>query len=317
MSNIQAKKYCYEINKSFFEQLAFFLCTLPVAGFFTLFYCNDTIVNPRATLEFLSSFSAHKPFQNRILVPLLYSWVHSISGFGYDTIAVGITFIAVVGIIYSFRYLLQTVTAKHNVHFWPFMILIPLFVNYTNFLSTQPVFYPYDLPTILFFCFALSSLLRRNFKLYYLFFVLALLNRETGIILSLVFLLVSSLNMPKPYLLLHLIIQGAIFMLITTSEHHIFLNNPGSAFEVQFYENVRELISFSPIWVHKAIVLCLSFGGLWILAILRWKFLNPVTKTLLFIVPVFIEIMFVVGNMTELRIYNELVPIITLAAIDG
>lgn len=314
---IQTKKYRYEINKIFFEQLAFFVCTLPIAGIFTLFCCNDTIAEQQSTLELLSSIATHNPFQYRALAPLLYSWAHSISGLDYDSIAVGFTFVSAVGVVYSFRSLLQTVTIKYNVHFWPFIILIPLFFNYTNFLSTQQVFYPYDLPAIIFFSFALSSLLRGNYKLYYLNFSLAILNRETGIVISLIFLMVGLLKIPKPYLFLHLITQGALFMLISTSEHQIFLNNPGSAFEVQFSDNIRELIRFSPIWISKVIVLFLSFGGMWILAILRRKNWQEPTHLLLrFFIFLFIVMSYGV-NITELHIYNEFVPVITLAAIDG
>jgi hypothetical protein len=294
-------------NRTFF---GFILCLYLLASLlFTQEYFGHAIEWKQAPLEKTIRFEADTPFQYRVLAPLVIRAIiltTPIDAYAASTILTVVwTFFSLL----AFRILLRTFFSNAGASFGALLLAYAMYWNYAVFGIWRM---PFDLPAILLFTLGLFALVRQRWVLFYLAFVLGALNRETILVLSVAFIFLSWKRAEPTFVWKHVGVQLGLWMLIRATLIVIFRNNQGGQFQTQFAANISNLMSGMP-----TIPLLLSFGGLWLPAFLGWRAVDNRIRRLLLVTIPFAGVMVIVGNLHELRIYNELVPIISMGALGG
>ena len=181
------------------------------------------------------------------------------------------------------------------------LVCLPFFFKYYNYI--------YDFPTLLLFTLGLGLMVRRKWWLFLIVFSIGCLNKETTILLTMVFTIYYfgrwSLISRKMYILL-LLSQFSVFLLTRVAFSWVFRNNPGSMLEFHLLDHNVEQLSrpFSPI-----ILLCLLII---IFITYKWSEKPTFLKVALCIAaPLLLTTLFF-GFLDELRDYYELYPILVL-----
>jgi hypothetical protein len=166
--------------------------------------------------------------------------------------------------------------------------------------------YPSDIPSILFFTAGLILLYKRNWLLFYPLFALATLNRETSCFLTVVYILVALGCEKNTRIVQHVFAQLVIWVSIKYWLHLIYLSNRGDGLCLWNYRANVDFLTHP-----SAYRLFLSnLGYLWIPVLLFWRRIPDLfVRRSTAVIPVFFAAMFIVGNMWELRIYAELIPV--------
>jgi hypothetical protein len=272
-----------------------------------------------ADLRALTAFTANTPFQYRLLIPALARGIEILAHHRIPLVPLYFT-LSVVGVyalLLSFGALLRIFFPPQFAAPAALGILWPLVCDYC--LVPLRFFYPSDIPSILFFVLGLIALLRRRTTWYYLIFILAVFNRETGCFLALAMLLLQWDSRRIGRLALHLAAQGVIWLGIKWLLGRWFAGNLGAGtFERHHWQsNVHFFwsIALHPGW--KNLRFFLLLGGVWVLIPPGWKSLpQPLKRLLWIVVPFFLGMMFV-GEILELRIFGELIPIVLVPALWG
>ena len=181
--------------------------------------------------------------------------------------------------------------------------------------SLLPVFFlsgthfVYDFPALFFFTLLLSLLRRRRWLWFYPLYGLALLNKETALLVCLLFALHFFSRMPRRRYIVHLTAMIALFALVKLGLTLAFADNPGPLLENHFRENLFTLITPFPLGraLEVALVLLLLFRGF------RKKpeFLR---HALILVVP-FALLQLFFGVVGEPRVYYEVYPVLFLLAV--
>ena len=279
------------------------------AFLFTFLHFAANQENPEATLRALTDFEAPKPFQPRVLVPLLGSWLDLAVGrvIGLRSIYRVLDFIACFGTLVTFSRLLRKTTALPNPQFGSLLLLYPMLWNYCVF---GRLLYPYDIPAILFFTLGLLAIAERRWHLFYVVFVVGGLNRETICFLTVAYVASAWGKVAFRTLLGHVSLQLALFAGLKLALGWVFAENEGSTVGFLLQRNLTALTSVN---IDTA-RLALAFGLLWVFIPLAWRKLPSFHRRLLWVVPAFVAAMTVFGLLSELRIYSELLPIVTVPA---
>jgi hypothetical protein len=175
--------------------------------------------------------------------------------------------------------------------------------------------YIYDFPQMLLFTGCLLLLYKQNWLLFYPVYILGCINKEITILVPFVFLFWMGTKALKGSALLHFLVQLLIGITIYLAISHIFQNNPGGGTEWHLIRNLT-----------KPFVLG-GFGKLRLLIFLLavilplWKLKQAplfLKRSLLTIFPPLICLTLFFGQMDEVRVYYEALPIVytlSLAAI--
>ena len=175
-------------------------------------------------------------------------------------------------------------------------------------------YYPYDIPSVMFFTLGLILIHNRNWRWFYPLFAVATLNRETSIFLAVVtvFSLFDEYSWRKLVLLLGS--QALIWGAIKVALWALYQQNRWMGYglyQFQLKVNIATLLTF-PV---KGIIALATWGCLWLAAAIWYRRITDVfLRRNLWTVPVFIAAMFVVGFVIELRIFGEVLPIVLAAA---
>lgn len=180
-------------------------------------------------------------------------------------------------------------------------------------LSILPLFfkfgYIYDFSSLFLFTLGLLLLSRKQFAWFLLVFALATLNKETSILLTVVYVFHYWKRIDRKQFLWIAILQLVIFMLIKGSLTYYFSDNPGSF--VQFH--LSEHILFFHIAPVYFLVLSSILGiALVLLVIIHWKN-KPVfiRNSAVIFAPLFVLYIFF-GFPFEFRVFFEFLPILMI-----
>ena len=198
-----------------------------------------------------------------------------------------------------------------------FMLALPF-----HFLTprTQPTYYyPSDIPSILVFVIGIVSVLRRQYLAFYLAFILGTLNRETTCFLTVFLLLAAWQRGSRRSLLLHALAQAAIWIGIKAALYALYSNNTVpeycdvcSIFKLSVRDNLE--YTGSALWS----LLPSVYGFLWIPLLIVARFIpHRGLRRGLWLVPIFHVVMFIPGEIYELRIYVEMLPLVVWGAAFG
>lgn len=193
--------------------------------------------------------------------------------------------------------------------------------------------FPYDLPSLMFFCAGVYFIVSNRLLLYYLIFPLAVLNRETICFLTIFFVIWNVQQIRERGetlsrreivpIMVHVLAQALIWFAIKVWLAHLFAGNPattfaatkGSIFTFRLFFNLKELIKVQQWPVYLS---CCGFllPALWMQR--HWIRNAGISNACVIILPLWFAGMMIVGVIPEIRIFSELsafvVPALALIA---
>jgi hypothetical protein len=181
------------------------------------------------------------------------------------------------------------------------LILLPLFFRYYNYI--------YDPATLCIFAGAALLIYKRKWLYYYILFILATFNKETSILLIVIFFLRERNLTAKMNLILHSSVQLILWFTIKIFLANVYSSNAGSFVEFHLLGHNLNLFLY-PLHLLYFIVVLTIFS---VLVVYKWK-----TK------PSYIKLCFLVtflpltalslffGFIDELRVYYESFPFVFL-----
>jgi hypothetical protein len=193
-----------------------------------------------------------------------------------------------------------------------------LYVMTWHYCAMNLLYFPFDMPAVFFFVAGWHLLLRQRWPLYYVLFALAVLNRETCLILTMVFALVWFRRLPARALVAHvaaqmvlwLAIKAALYFAFSSAGHQLYMDSLGDN-----RETLIGILTLQPRGLHNLVKFLLWGGGLW--ASLPFIFRiqpEPIRRSLLAIGPFVLGMIFV-ARLREMRIYGEVIPMVVTAAL--
>jgi hypothetical protein len=320
--------------RSILPWLIIFLGSLVV--FYVVMNISGIGLNPGASLSRMVYLSAARPYVSRtlipsivrVLVPLLPSELVSMAsthpylanvlgniarsdldGFSREAFVMAIfMFASLLLSILVYRSLLAALNYKRWVK-----DLLPIV-----FLETLPLWfihfgYIYDFPTLLLFTLAISLMYQQKWKSYFVVYVLANFNKETAILLILVYMLHywGKLSL-KPYLIL---LAGQLFLALEIKAllGWIFRYNPGLVIEFHYFDHVQAAAN-RPLLVSIILAFCIfaiffTWYGI--------RLLPDFVRHSLVITPLMIVLFLVSGYPFEFRVFLEIAPLLSLAVFTG
>lgn len=265
-----------------------------------------------ARLEDLAYGKAALPFQFRLLVPYIVRLLSLVIRTDLLTIYTGVEFLATIALFLSYRYFLSLFFRPAIADILPFVLVYALPFNYA-ILTTM--FYPSDIPAILFFTLALTFMYKQQWREYYLLYFIATLNRETTCFLTFIFLAVFFKRIKFTNYILHLACQFVLWVGIKEALYLAFKSNPGWLYEKHIETNINMFLEILSLNFYPLINLILNFGGLWLIVPFAFKYAPEFLRRSLFVLVPFLIGMFIVGNLYEMRIYGELLPVLVTIAL--
>ena len=270
--------------------------------------------NTPTSLSAVATFDTYKPYQFRLLVPMIFKLFSPLSFIPIKALflAYSCVIIYLLQIVYYFIICEHFKDSAINFFLAP-VILYPII---WNFILLNETFLFYDFTAILLFTLGLYFILKDNFKGLLIAFIIALFNKESAVYLIFVYLLFNNKRIFTSKIIINTTILGVIFIVYKVLLSYIFKDNPGGTFELTLYGNI-EIIKSLP---HNRIYaknIILNFGLIYIFAVLlfatgRWK--NFRNKNLLYtnltIIPYLLIGIFTI-YFSEVRVYTEVIPFFT------
>lgn len=314
-----------------FLLVSMFLCAMLLVTFVRISGVNR---NSRAGFQEMLNGTAYKPYVYRLLVPLsvrgvldilpapleitlreqlagspiLQNWIAIFNAspeLGLEALLVWmIMYFSLLGFCYSFRSLLSTVGGVKS----------PVSLDLLSLFTLFPLLlffgfgYIYDFTTLFLFTIGLTWMARRKWGAYLPVFVLACLNKETAILLTLVFFVhYKDRNyMPRHRFLTLLTLQIASYALVKSWLFFRYQTNPGEPVEIHLAE--YQMVLQQHPWV--GIISLIIFLMILLLVFHRWKqkplFLRHATVMLLPLLVLTIPF----GFPYEFRVFYEIYPVL-------
>jgi hypothetical protein len=173
--------------------------------------------------------------------------------------------------------------------------------------------YIYDFPTLFLFSLGLWLIIKKKWSYFYPVFLLGCINKETTILLSLVFLIYFFKNkMSKTKLLQHISSQFLIFAAVKSILLIAFQNNPGQFVVMGFWMLARNINKVASLYTLPTFV---SYLVLSILIIYRWQKKPIFLKQGLYILIPLLSFAMFFGYIDELRGYYEVYPVVFLLIV--
>jgi hypothetical protein len=274
--------------------------------------CNEA---KRASLSLLLENSADVPTQYRVLMPWIVSFLLKLKlPFLASPVRLFkiMEFLSTFFLFVAFRaYISFFIKSNLLASLFSFTLFIILPYQYIFYSwSLGAIYYPYDIPSVLFFTLGLILIYKKNWYIYYPVFIIATFNRETTIFLTFIYLATTIEKNKIIPVLSHCISQLIIWLIIKKCLAVLYAGNSGPGFFVNFFF-VNWALIIKPV---NALRIAGSFGFIWIAVICYSKLITDefVKRSLIVVFPFFVG-MFIVGNVTELRIYGEIIPVILSA----
>ena len=289
----------------------FFIFNIVFAFYYTELRFQLNLQFEHATLELLMNGKAHLPFQYRMLIPKLAAFLYNFSPVknkipNIINLFFIIEFLAVFSVVFIFRYYLSLFLKNKKLNYILVFLIYPVLVFTYLIPRSDPIFYPYDTFSILFFTAALIFLYKKQFIPYYLIFITATFNRETTCFLTIIFLFTYCKKISNLKLSSHLFLQFILWLSVKLLLRKIYINNSGDGvFENHFFNNIKYLSDFEH---YPSLFSALAY--IWIPVLVKWREIpDDFLKKAILVIIFFIPGMILVGNIYEIRIYGELIPV--------
>lgn len=270
--------------------------------------------NAPNSLNAVGTFETSKPYQFRLLMPLLFSFFKPLAviygKYLYNAYNVIVVFLTVT----VFYKLLWVYFGGRKILFWFAPVI--LYTMLWNYILLNGSFQYYDFTTIFLTTAGLYFIARKNFGMFLFVFIIGLVNKETIGYLIFSYALFNYREFFTKKILVRTALISALFIGYKLLLGYIFRNNPGDPFEIGYYENIRIVQNLTS---NKTLLrnLLLNFGGLYVFVILlfvtgAWKKF-PDRRMIymnLAIIPYYVFGIYIT-YITEVRVYTELIPMMT------
>jgi hypothetical protein len=220
-------------------------------------------------------------------------------------IASTLMYLSLAGFVVAIRYFFTAVFRSPS----KFVDLVSLLA----LLGLPPFFqyysYLYDFPTLFLFTLGLGLMVRRKWRIYLCVFFLACLNKETMILLTLIFVVnfFYDREMSKSLFTRLIIIQLAIFASVKLGLFLIFRGNPGTFVEFHLLDHNLRLLS-----TPYALSTAMAWLVLALLIFYKWQYKPSFLKCAAWIIAPLLLLTLFLGYLDELRDYYEFYPIALL-----
>jgi hypothetical protein len=294
---------------------AILLGYLVVSILFTIVYYRSTMTwsegDFAACVNLTGPWPAYKElFGCRVLMPALAWLVRRATGADYWWVFRCLTTLTVGGILVTYRAYLSNFMRRGFATLASIAIVYPMI---WNLCLLNRLYYPFDVPALLLFVLGCHLIHRQRWVPYYVVLVLAALNREAGLLLVLVQLLVSFGRVPLRKLAAHAVAQLAAVFFIRFSVSMIVRGAPPRAPLLTVETNLAvlgDMLALRGNALRDWAKFLLSFGGLWVL--IPWAVRGlprTLRRGLLAAVPA-LGIVLVYGIADEMRLYSEFIPLL-------
>jgi len=240
----------------------------------------------------------------------------------YELMFLAISFVGILGAVYATQVSLNALTGDKRFSRWACLIVLYMATFNLSLSYGLDFTLPYDVPSLFFFCLCVCLVLKRKLILYYAVFVLATFNRETSCFITFFFLICewfASTNLipSRRWLRLasHAVLQAMIWIAIKSYLTILFRSNPvetntNGVFVFNVAKNLRFLLNPDE-WPQLLSI----FGFTLPLLVLgfRWIRDRRIQSACLVMVPLWFLSMMIVGVIIEVRIFDELSSILSLA----
>ena len=219
-------------------------------------------------------------------------------------IAAVLMYLSLLGFVFIFRKLFKEIYSSPE---W-FVNLISIILLFALPTMFQYYSYVYDFPTLFLFTFGLVLLRQRNWKYFLILFFISCFNKETTILLTLIFAIhyYKDSNISRKLYSQLIVMQLFIFAVVKILLYFIFINNAGGF--VEFHLVDRNYLIFNGYSLNTFIVLVIIFLGIFS----RWQEKPKFLKDALWIAVPLVILTFFLGFLDELRDYYEVLPIAIL-----
>lgn len=276
-----------------------------------------------APLDALTAGDAVLPFQYRALVPWLVraavEGAPAASALDPRVLYGVVEWASAFGVYAGCVYLVGPfVRAPATARVAALGVFVPLAFNLGGPWRYNAIYFPYDTPSVAFFALGLGLLLRRRYWAYYVLFAVATLNRETTCFLTLAHIALL-FGKERPWrVALHGAAQVGVWVGIKVGLGALYASNPpldpiaGGLFATMIDRSVRIVVSVPGLVYISGV----TMGGLGaVLLLLHRRVRDSRIRRLLWVGVPFFAGMFVVGELMEVRIYSELIPIVGLGLL--
>jgi hypothetical protein len=247
---------------------------------------------------------SERPYVYRQFVPLAVRAIRSVSDSSWvQSVAMVLLLCAVGFAIISYQLYLSfdehhTRAVRFAVISLFFLLLISAFPKHT-----------YDVPTAMFFALALLLVARRQLLAYMLLFPFMCVNRETSILLTILFAIYFWRKLDRRTYLALLAVQVLIFLAIRLTLTWTFADLPGSDIWIRPGRNWQMYVNDRP----ATILFLLAAGLLACLVESKWNRAPELARTaFLIFAPLLGALYFLSGVSFEIRVFVELVPVVAL-----
>jgi hypothetical protein len=286
-----------------------------VAVMFTAVYFRMTTPWSAETLKGYSTGGDLQPgllpiFRLRVLMPYLASAIRAVTRADFHMIYRLLAAVSVFGTLLAYRRYLTCFMRPAAAGLMAVGIIYPLL---WNLCLLNNLYFPFDLPSILFFIIGLDAVYRRNLPAFYAALLLGMLNRETAAFLILIFVFSMYGRMPLRRLLGHLVAQvvvaaglklgisAALDVKVDWFEGSHLAHNAGV---------LRDMFTLQGNALKDWGKALLVFGGLWLVLPFVWKKQPGSLRRVVLVVVPFIAAMVLRAVVDEIRDYTELIPVI-------
>jgi hypothetical protein len=308
------------------------LVVLTTFFFYEIRFANSVVYGMATPLQMIEG-TASRPFQYRVLIPLLVRWADAVGLLANAEIGLAwADLVAIFGIFTLGLVLLRV----FRLRLWWFPLLPAiLFADYAGPWSIN---YGdcWDMPAILFFMIGILTIRYRIWWALYPVLALGVLNRETAALLTPLFMLVEWRRMERRRFFLAVGCQFGLIAAVKVALYVAYRHNPGCP--VEFVVNGCAIAPFlgaaaaSNGTFHGLHLvqnlgfiatgrMAALFAGLWLPMLFGGRHIaDPWLRRARWVVAVEFAVMLAVGNLVEYRLFNECVPIVFLAvaaSLDG
>ena len=219
-------------------------------------------------------------------------------------VAMVLMYLSLLGFVFVFRKLFKEIYSSPE---W-FINIISIIMLFALPPMFQYYSYVYDFPTLFLFTLGLVFLKQKNWGYFLTLFFIACFNKETIILLTLIFTIhyYNDSSISKKVYTQIILAQIFIFILVKMLLYFIFLNNAGGF--VEFHLIDRNYLVFNGYLLSTYIMLLIIFLGIFS----RWNEKPRFLKDSIWIAIPLIILTFFLGFFDELRDYYEVFPVIIL-----
>ncbi len=235
-------------------------------------------------------------------------------------LAKGVEFLSVLLLIIAFRYYISLfIEDRAACTLLSFSLFYVLPFNYLfNYFYFQSLFYPADIPAMLFFTLGLIFIYKKNWPVYYMVFALATFNRETSALLTLTYVFTALGKDRLKTIAAHCLAQLTIWVAIESFLYYLYADNPVEDPNIKFIKiswvgNSWFFFKENPIEAYTYFFR--TMGYLWIPVLFFFRRIREdfVRRSLLVVVLFAVSMTFLSANIHELRIWGEMIPVVLSA----